>query len=274
MKNRQYIPLKVLVMLMSTYLFIPYHALANTEKNNLNGPSEKRSEIMSMQLDSHQLSINAQDKVDQLDDHTALALQEFQNILREIELTQKYNQNLAAQISHQENQLKTIMEQRVSLVQVRKKLDPTMNNMITVLNDFVAEDVPFLWQERQLRIKALKATKNNPDITISEKIRRILEAYQIEVSYGYDIESWQEPLPHGKSTQLVTLLRIGRVALYYLTPDKQEGGVWDQQNRVWLTLPNSDINNVITAMKVANSEASPQLLSLPVIAPALAEVTQ
>jgi len=265
MYNKPYKNLKLLIILMNTCFIASSYTFANPKVNNNFEPSETRSELIKIQLNSQNSSVDTQDKVDKIDDQTALALQAFQNTLRETVLTEKYNQNLSTQIKHQQQQLNTLMEQRISLVQVRQKLDPMMNNMITVLNDFIAADVPFLWQERQLRIDALKIIKNNPEITINEKIRRILEAYQIEVSYGYDIESWQESLPYNESKQLVSLLRIGRLALYYVTPDKQSGGVWDQKNRQWLPLKDSDMAKVMTAIKVANNNASPQLLSLPVV---------
>lgn len=265
MKNKRYKYLLLVVVLVNTVNLVLANPLTKPPTDTDLASSEKRNKLIEIQLNNQRLSTNTQDAVVQLDDQTALALQTFQNTLREIALTEKYNQTLLAQTVHQQQQIKVLTEQRESLVQVRQKLTPTMHHMITALHDFIALDVPFLWQERQLRIKALKAAQLDPEIPISEKIRRILEAYQIEVSYGYDIESWQEALPHSNSKQLVTLLRIGRTALYYLTPDQDSGGIWDQENRRWLPVTSAYIDKIITAIKVAENTASPQLLSLPVV---------
>ena len=59
-------------------------------------------------------------------------------------------------------------------------------------------------------------------------------------------------------------LRIGRLALYYLTPDQQQGGMWNKQSRTWQPLNEEALQEVSTAIKLAEQQISPQLLSLPV----------
>lgn len=220
--------------------------------------------VMKSQTRAMNSAIETHAKIEAIDDETDALLQEYQNLLRESALTKKYNQNLSAQVQEQEKQKQQLTEQRAALAKVRQQLVPQMENMIDVLEQFVANDMPFLWQERQARVKELQKLLSNPTLDTSNKFRRILEAYQIETEYGSTIESWEAPLPFSNSPTLMHQLRIGRLALYYLTPDQQQGGMWNKQSRTWQPLNKEALQEVSTAIKLAEQQISPQLLSLPV----------
>ena len=68
---------------------------------------------------------------------------------------------------------------------------PMMQKMVATLDQFVKLDVPFLPEERTNRIAALKDMMTRADVSVSEKYRRIVEAYQIEIEYGRTIEAYQ-----------------------------------------------------------------------------------
>jgi hypothetical protein len=109
------------------------------------------------------------------------------------------------------------------------------------------------------------------DVTISEKYRRILEAYQVETEYGRTIEAYQGDMTMADNTRTVDFLRIGRVSLYYLTLDGQEVGMWDKKSKQWIQLDNSYRQSVDQALKVASKQLPPDLLVLPVNAVEVAQ---
>ena len=123
--------------------------------------------------------------------------------------------------------------------------------------------IPFLWQERQLRLTELNNLLDNPNVNVADKYRRIVEAYQIETEYGDTIETWQAQLPLSEQNKAVQLIKVGRVGLYYLTPDQQTAGYWDNDNRTWKTLPKSWLTRVKQAYQVADNKTVPTLLALP-----------
>src|SRR4029079_17177747 len=99
--------------------------------------------------------------------------------------------------------------------------------MIQTLEEFVALDIPFLPEERAKRIATLKKVLASGDISISEKYRRVLEAYQIEMEYGRTLDAYTGTLSEGASARTVQFIRLGRVSLIYQTLDGAETGYWD-----------------------------------------------
>jgi hypothetical protein len=104
------------------------------------------------------------------------------------------------------------------------------------------------------------------DVTISEKYRRIVEAYQIEIEYGRTLEAYQGELGQGAEARTVRFLRIGRVALLYQTPDARETGYWDAGQKQWVT-DDSYRAAVKRGFAVADKVGAPDLLIAPVPAP-------
>jgi hypothetical protein len=106
------------------------------------------------------------------------------------------------------------------------------------------------------------------DVTNSEKYRRLMEAYQIENEYGRTIEAYRATIDNTGAERTVDFLRIGRIALVYLTLDGQEAGVWNQEERGWVVLDNSYINGIKQGLRVARKQAAPELIRVPLLAAA------
>jgi hypothetical protein len=140
-----------------------------------------------------------------------------------------------------------------------------MLKMIEVLGEFVELDIPFLAEERQTRVAQLQALMGRADVSLSEKYRRILEAYQVETEYGRTIEAYQGELDSSDSaSRTVDFLRIGRVSLYYLTLDGLEAGLWDIEQKKWQPVPTEQLSSINQGLKVALKQLPPDLLVLPV----------
>ena len=88
----------------------------------------------------------------------------------------------------------TIEQQLLEIETTSREVLPLMQQMLDTLEQFVALDVPFLLEERTKRVATLKEMMARADVTISEKYRRILEAYQVEMDYGRTIEAYEGEL--------------------------------------------------------------------------------
>lgn len=214
------------------------------------------------QVKTEQAAQASQERVEKLDADADKMLAEYRQVMAEVKSTKVYNDQLAAQVKSQEEEKTDITAQLAEIETTSREVVPLMQNMLGTLDQFVQLDVPFLPEERSGRVATLKETMDRADVTISEKYRRIVEAYQIEMEYGRTIEAYQGKV--GDKT--VEFLRAGRVALMYQTLDGKETGYWDVDAKDWKI--DNDYKDAISAgLKIAKKQSAPDFLSVPVHAP-------
>ena len=206
----------------------------------------------------------SQEQIDNLDDETRQLLNEYRAVLRQTQSLEAYNDQLDALVKSQQQELDSIDEQLANIETTQRDILPMMIKMIDVLEQFVALDVPFLPEERSQRIAQLKELMDRSDINLSEKYRRILEAYQVETEYGRTIEAYQGEIETDGEVRNVDFLRIGRVNLYYLSLDERDAGVWNHDEQRWQALDSSHNKTIAEGLKVARKQLPPNLLVLPV----------
>ena len=76
---------------------------------------------------------------------------------------------------------------------------------------------------------------------MATRFRLLLEAYQVEQDYGSQIEAWRGPLTWRGEELSVQYLRVGRVAFYFQTLDREASGYWDREGRDWKIFPPSPL---------------------------------
>ena len=172
-----------MVSMLSSLLILPVQA--DTELNN----------IISSKQQTQLQAQKTQQQIVALDEETSEVVNEYRSLLRENAILDTYNQQLDKQQIQQQKKLQSLATNMANVREVRMELMPLMHEMVQVLTLFVNNDIPFLWQERQLRLTELKNLLDNPNVSVADKYRRIVEAYQIETEYGHTIETWQAQLP-------------------------------------------------------------------------------
>lgn len=221
-------------------------------------------EAIDTQVNTDQAAQQSQQRIDNLADGTTDMVAEYREVLQQTQSLKAYNDQLETLVSSQRTELTSIAQQLKNIETTQRDIVPLMTQMITVLEQFVTLDLPFLQEERSNRIVALKTMMGRADVSLSEKYRRIMEAYQVETEYGRTIEAYQAGLPTNGDKRTVDFLRIGRTSLYYLTLDGREAGVWDADSQTWQTLPDSHLQAIADGLKVARKQLPPDLLVLPV----------
>lgn len=206
----------------------------------------------------------SQKKVETLDDQTQLLLNEYRQIRAETDQLALYNRQMEAIVSNQSDELASLARQISEIERTEQGILPLMSRMLDSLQQFVGLDTPFLPQERSARIALLKDLLLRADVTVSEKFRRVLEAYQVEVDYGRNIEAYRGQ-QDGVSYDF---LRIGRLALYRLSNDGTRAWLWHKGLHDWYALDNSYLRDLRKALKVAQQTAAPELLVIPLPTPA------
>lgn len=224
-----------------------------------------------------QTAVNAQSEVDaaaaasqvqinETVDRTQTLGGQYAQTMAELDSLNKYNDQLQSQIDAQEAEMASIQTQLTDIETTNREVMPLMERMVATLEQFVAADLPFLKEERTNRVLTLKDIMGRADVAISEKYRRILEAYQIELEYGRTLEAYEGLLGDGADARTVQFVKLGRVSLLYQTLDGTETGYWNHESGTWV-VDEDYTENVREALRVARQEGAPELLHVPVPAP-------
>jgi hypothetical protein len=184
----------------------------------------------------------------------------YAQLLAEADITNRYNAYIEGLLESQQMQITSLEEQIAALDGLALDVPPLLQRMFDELEQFVMNDVPFFRAERIERIQRLRDLMNQIDAPLSEKYRRVMEAYQIEMEYGRTMDSYMEPLSDGRDAEFV---RLGRVSLMYRTVDGAETGYWDDDQKAWIV--DEDYDRAIErALRIAKEEEAPDLISVPV----------
>ena len=206
----------------------------------------------------------SQTRIAQLDDASRAMLDEYRHALQQAEALQGYNAQLRELVAAQRQELAGYQSQLEGIERTQEAVTPQMRRMVEVLGEFIAADLPFLPDERGDRLAQLQDLLPRADVSLAEKYRRILEAYQVESDYGRTLEAWRGELPEAEGARSVEFLRLGRVMLYYQTLDGHESGWWNPHSRTWQMLDGSARRPLRQAIAIARQEQAPTWLVLPV----------
>jgi hypothetical protein len=209
----------------------------------------------------------SQAKIDELTEETRDLLQQFKTVMKVVDGLRVYNKQQRRLISNQEKELAELEQSIDNVTVIERQIGPLIERMIENLDKFVGLDIPFLMAERRERIDFLKDTLDRPDVSVAEKFSQVLQAYQVENTYGTTIEAYTDVIElDGKSRQ-VDMLKWGRVALVFQTPDAEVTGVWDNTAREWVLLDDEFRKGVRDGLRIARKTQTADLVRLPVSAP-------
>ena len=216
----------------------------------------------------HEEAKASQKKIDQWDDETKKLLIQYRSVLNKTENLKIYNEQMSAYIASQKEEILEIRKKIEEVKDTGKEIVPLMLRMLDSLSRFIDLDVPFFLADRKKRIQELKEILNRSDVSVSEKYRQLISAYKLEQDYGKTMESYREIKEIDGKELTVDYLRLGRLALIYKSLDGRYIGYWDKANREWKKLSKAYKKPVTKAIKMAKKQIPPDLVKLPVPAPA------
>ncbi len=97
-----------------------------------------------------------------------------------------------------------------------------------------------------------------------DKFRLITEAYKTELEYGRTIEAYRDTIKIDGIDTSADFLRVGRIALTYLTTDGSKGGYFDLNERQFLKSSGSIRRATEDGLKIAAKQAPPALIQIPI----------
>lgn len=209
-----------------------------------------------------------QTRVDSVADQTEKIVNDYRAVTKVVDGLKVYNRLLQTQLNNQETEMQNLSDSIANIALIERQIVPLMLRMLDALEGFISLDTPFLMKERTGRIVRLREMMERSDVTAAEKLRRVIEGYQIENDYGRTIEAYKGSTDVGGTELEVDFLRIGRVALLYQTVGGATTGAWDQATHAFIELPPATYKaQVAQGLKIARKQVAPDLLIVPVAAP-------
>ena len=219
--------------------------------------------VVAQRMEFNDAVAESQVRIDEISAQADATIAVYRNTNQRIDALRTYNHQLEELILAQDEEVAALRGEIDGIELIAREVTPMMLKMVEALDNFVELDVPFLAEERSVRVAELRKVMARADVTEAERYRRIVEAYRIEEEYGRTIEAYQGELEVNGETRRVEFLRVGRIALLYQTLDGAETGVWDHQNQEWQEAASSR-SAVRKGIRVARKQTAPDMLRIPV----------
>ena len=222
--------------------------------------------LTQMATTSTDREVDTQQTIERLDEAAQSAYTEYRAKLIELEGLRTYNRQLDVLLEKQADALQRLDAQIKETDALDRDLIPLLEHMHEALTTLVEQDLPFLKTERRQRLIRLRAILDNPELSFADRYRSLHEAYQIELDYGRTLEVYADTLDVEGQTRQATFLRVGRLALFAMSADRETIHQWDMPTRRWLRAEGLQ-HDIEKAMRMAKKQIAPDLLELPVQAP-------
>ena len=190
----------------------------------------------------------------------------YERLLHQKQILEKENTALAERQTSQETLNRELTRQKRESARVREELAPFIHSIYERLETLLVNDPPFLKDERTARLANLEKIMDDPDITIAEKYRKVMEALFVEAEYGSTIEVYQDKIlleSAGQEETLGHIFRLGRVSLFFLSLDQAVCGVFNPGTGEWQALPDSSLPAIRSAVEIGSKRRPVELLPLP-----------
>ncbi len=220
-------------------------------------------QVLQADLRRIQLAQASQERINEVVEGTRSLADQYRAINKEIDGLRVYNRLMSAQTDGQQATLDDIALSMEQVDVINRQIFPLMERMIDGIEQSIALDIPFLMEERTDRIDELKDIMERSDVSVAEKFRKVMEAYQIEMDYGSTSEWYRQSLNIDGAVREYNMLRVGRIGLYFQSDDTNITGWWNQDAGAYEILGNEHRNEVRKGIRIARQLIAPELVLLP-----------
>ena len=219
-----------------------------------------------LQADLRRLSLAqaSQERINTVVEGTRSLADQYRSVNKEIDGLKVYNRLMTAQTNGQQATLDDISLSMDQVDVINRQIFPLMERMIDGIEQSIALDIPFLMGERRDRVDKLKDIMQRSDVSVAEKFRKVMEAYQIENDYGSSSETYRQSLEIEGTVRDYNMLRIGRIGLYFQSDDSRITGAWDADAGSYVILGNEHRNEIKKGIRMAKDLIAQELLLIPV----------
>lgn len=250
---------------MGIFSFMWIAALGLVSLQGLTANSDKVDTAINIEQDAIKDAQKSQKKIDTIYSKTESLFEQYKQVNKQVDGLKVYNGQLQRQISQQEHQLEQVINAIDKASLMERQIAPLILRMLSALEYFVELDMPFHSEERYKRLVQLKQNQDRPELTLAERFRQVLEAYKIELEYGRTMDSYRQIITIDNDEREVNILRVGRIALLFQTPDKKVSGYWHKSKKNWFQLDSNLLNaEVSQGIRMAKKQVSLDIVTVPI----------
>lgn len=228
--------------------------------------ADKLEDLQATEASIHKASVKSQKKIDSIYEQTLELLAEYRNVVDQADVLKGYNDHVQRMVDDQKANIASLERQIAGIDKIKQGVVPLMYKMIDTLEKFIELDVPVNLESRKERVAGLRDVMNNSNVTTSEQFRLVLEAYEIEASYGTIFDAYQGELDLGDRTLTVDFVHMGRIALVAQSLDYKQAWVWNNETRAWDELDEEYLKPITDSIRMARKQLPMDLTKLPVFA--------
>jgi predicted RNase H-like nuclease (RuvC/YqgF family) len=188
---------------------------------------------------------------------------EYEALQLEHQRLEETLQTLRSQAAGVRERIASKETQLTDIEKISDQIEPFLHETVAKIEQQLGKGTPFLMAERRQRLDKLQQLMAEPDIAVSEKFRKVMEALLIEAEYGHTIETDQQTIEVDGRTMLVSLFRLGRVSVFYQTLDRKSCGHYDPAEAAFRPLPASYNRAIQTAIDIGSRRRPVEMLCLP-----------
>ncbi len=242
-----------LLILWSLTGLLPVGAVAAVDALEIHRTATK-------EIDVHRKAQQAEEQwADQKDQLVA----QYQALLDQKAQLEKHHDIMVEQLAACSARVAEAERKTIETARVRSRMQSTLESIVSRLAAFIQTDLPFSATERSRRLVELEALLARSDETLAEKCRRTLEALHVEVEYGRSLQVSEETITLDDRPVAVEVVRVGRLALFFRTPDGQTVGWYDRAAEKWQRLPAKYERSINQAAEMALHRRPMDLVKLP-----------
>jgi len=214
--------------------------------------------------DAINIEASAQKKAEDLTADKSDILSEIRNMKYKVAWLQYREKQYKVYVENVRDEIANLEFKKTEISKLREQLEPYLAEVVQRMSDFIAKDLTFLTDERTKRIATLNNSLNNYDVSMSEKLRRVLaEGLEVEADYGKTLEAEDTQINVNGNNVQVTTFRMGRVLQLYKSLDGKETGRWNQEKKQWEVLPEKYNAQINRAVGIAAGERTVEVVNLP-----------
>lgn len=244
--------ISILLFLLLILIVIP--AKGETEAE---GIQEKVSQTIEIRQQS-------QKKEDKWASQKAALKTEYQSLKTRLKRLNKQKEKIKKILTLQRGRVEELKRKLIESARIRDELYSHMDRWVMRLETWISQDLPFLPEERKKRLASIKEMMADPNIESAEKFRRVMEALQVETEYGGTVEVYQDTVELNGQSTLVNIFRLGRLTLFYQTPDRNDVGYYNRASGKWEALPGKYRHDIDMAVEMASKQRPIDLIKLPI----------